>query len=174
MTRGAVPRLPLLTLKPALDWVESRLSINVAVHLPPRRNQLGTARIATVISKPISAAAKVMGLDTLPKTDVRPGCCRYPFEGKPSDFEPFLKLGAVLHLNADAYTTFHHLVSADVLYDQSSFSYLAAILEQRGIVSTTRSGIRRFLTGASCRRIEGIMSKRRERRSPDPAHWDDD
>ena len=118
------------TPKPVLTGLNPA-AINVAVHL--RRGEItkdGPHRDRYIEAD--HAAAKVMrALDTLPKTDARPRVLHIHSEGKPSDFEPFLKLGAVLHLNEDAYTTFHHLVSADVLYmTKSSFSYLAAILSK--------------------------------------------
>jgi hypothetical protein len=118
------------TPKPTLSGMNPE-AMNIAVHL--RRGEItkdGPHRDRYIEAD--HAAAKVMrALDTLPKTDARPRVLHIHSEGKPSDFEPFLKLGAVLHLNEDAYTTFHQLVSADVLYmTKSSFSYLAAILSK--------------------------------------------
>jgi hypothetical protein len=118
------------TPKPALVGLNPQ-ALNIAVHL--RRGEItkdGPYRSRYIEAD--HAAAKVMrALDTLPKSDARPRVIHIHSEGKPSDFEPFRKLKAVLHLNEDAYTTFHHLVSADVLYmTKSSFTYLAAILSK--------------------------------------------
>lgn len=50
-------------------------------------------------------------------------------EGKAEDFKAFTGLGAVLHLDEDVFTTFHHLVKSEVLImAKSTFSYLAAII----------------------------------------------
>lgn len=50
-------------------------------------------------------------------------------EGKPEDFKAFTELGATLHLDEDVFTTFHQLVSSDVLImAKSTFSYLSAII----------------------------------------------
>jgi hypothetical protein len=50
-------------------------------------------------------------------------------EGDPDDYREFARRGIELHLNEDAFTTFHHLVMADVLLvAKSSFIYLAGVL----------------------------------------------
>lgn len=56
-------------------------------------------------------------------------CFRLFSEGSPEAFPGFAERGIELHLNEDVFTTFHHLVSADVLLvAKSSFSYLAGVL----------------------------------------------
>jgi hypothetical protein len=118
------------TPKPELPgW--NREVLNISVHL--RRGEIiKGGRFGDRYIEADQAAAKVMrALETWPNTDRRPRVLHIHSEGKPADFEPFLKLGAVLHLDDDAFTTFHHLVSADVLFTtKSSFSYLAAILSK--------------------------------------------
>jgi len=50
-------------------------------------------------------------------------------QGKAEDFRAFAERGIELHLDEDVFTTFHHLVSADVLLvAKSSFSYLAGVI----------------------------------------------
>lgn len=58
-------------------------------------------------------------------------------EGKEEEFTKFRSLGTVLHLNEDIKTTFHALVSADILVtSKSAFSYTAALLSD-GIIYYT-------------------------------------
>jgi hypothetical protein len=55
-------------------------------------------------------------------------------EGAAEEFRAFADAGCSLHISADAFETFHNMVTADILMSAtSSFSYLAALLS-RGIV----------------------------------------
>lgn len=114
-----------LTPKPGLPgYRENR--IQVAVHL--RRGDVAQAGEFAgwftgdqVILERLGQVLEIIGKER--------ATVRLFSEGVPEDFKAFTDLGAILHLNEDVFTTFHHFVKSDVfLMAKSTFSYLGALI----------------------------------------------
>lgn len=62
-------------------------------------------------------------------------------DGRPEEFADLADLGLALHLDDDAFTTFHHLAEADVLVmSKSTFSYVAALLSSGVVIYESFAG----------------------------------
>lgn len=103
-------------------------TIRLAIHV--RRGDVGAAgRFAerfTGDDEILRRAAKV--LDSLGPAR-GPVVTRVFSEGNAADFAAYRDLGAELHLDEDAFTTFHHLVCSHVIVlAKSTFSWLAGLI----------------------------------------------
>lgn len=114
------------TPKPALEGF-SPGSLNVALHV--RRGDVGSAgRFSERFTgdDDVLAFHDALRARLADWPDVK---MRLFSQGDPADFRAFAERGIELHLDEDVFTTFHHLVRADVLLvAKSSFSYLAGVI----------------------------------------------
>jgi len=117
----------LSTPKPALP-ADPPGVIRIAVHL--RRGDVGAEGEHAERFTPNSAVLASLGrvLEAL-GSEREHAIVRVFSQGNPEDFTAFSDLGAVLHLDEDVFTSFHHMFRAHVIFTaKSTFSYLAALL----------------------------------------------
>lgn len=114
-----------LTPKPDLPGFDDG-RVQIAVHL--RRGDVASTGEFAQWFTPDEVIVKRLE-QVLELTGKERASVRLFSEGKPEDFAAFIDLGATLHLDEDVFTTFHQLVSSDVLImAKSTFSYLSAII----------------------------------------------
>ena len=103
-------------------------TIRIAVHL--RRGDVGaTGRFSERFTPDMEVLRRLAHLlDSLGPARER-AVVRLFSEGNPDDFAPYRELGAALHLDEDAFETFHHLARSHVIMlAKSTFSYLAGMI----------------------------------------------